>query len=394
MLGAGASFSSAADGPGRSFHLAEAAARIGNACVSGGDSGNSPALPVVLLQLAFEQRTPGPGHWGDGLPGARLVLPRRAWWQRRSGQGYIIDTIAVSADDTLADLAERMLDEPVAQRPTTPAHPWPALCTTAYEQLVEEAVALIEHGAMRKVVLARACDHHLQRAPDIASVLAALHSTADAWTYSYAIDLDDDACFIGATPELLFHLDGASCHTVALAGSRPRGHDADHDEALAAELLASTKERKEHQLVVEHLVHQLRVRSSKLSVPQSPSLRRLARLQHLETQLSCRLRDPDPFDLMAALHPTPAVAGLPSEAAIDFIHRREGLHRGLYTGTVGYATPTSTRMVVPLRGGIVRGQEARLFAGAGIVDTSEPQAELAETELKLRPMQRALGLDG
>lgn len=392
MLASGSCYESKADGPGRAFHLAEASTQLRTACVSAYHGGGpDPQLPVTLLRVGFEDRAPGPSHWGAQLPGARLVLPRRLLWRRRSGHGYVVDAIVVGADDDPDALAERLIDEPVSTRELEPSAPWPALDAAPYPDLVEDAVALLEHGAMRKVVLARAIDRRLERPIEVPAVLERLHAASDDWTYCYAIDLDDGAVFAGATPELLYHLDGSECRTIALAGSRPRGTDADADAELGEQLLRSTKERKEHQLVVEHIVRQLRARSGDLEVPGSPTLRRLARLQHLETQLVCHLDRPDAFDLLGALHPTPAVAGLPVDLATDFIRRRERLHRGLYTGVLGYATPAGARMVVPLRGGVLRGNDARLFAGAGIVETSQPAAEMAETELKLRPMLAALG---
>ena len=166
---------------------------------------------------------------------------------------------------------------------------------------------------------------------------------------------------------------------MSLAGSRPRTKDDDEDKRLADELFASTKERKEHQLVVEHIVRQLKPRSSQLTVPSTPSIRRLSRLQHLETVVNCTLDRPDAFDVLSSLQPTPAVAGLPTDSACDYIARREGLHRGLYTGCLGTVCGSDTRFIV-LRGGIVNHEKARLFAGQALSKVliqlaSEPKQE-------------------
>jgi isochorismate synthase len=285
-----------------------------------------------------------------------------------------------------------LLAEPPLVEPLAPAA-WKNLHAGDYRDLVRAAIAQIELGGLRKIVCARAVDHDLPGAPDTAACLAHLHRHADERTYVYARDLDDGGICIGATPELLFHANGSELTVLSLAGSRPRGKDAASDAHYAAELLGSTKERKEHQLVIEHLARQLRARADAVHIPSTPTVRQLARMQHLETVLHCRIGDLDPFDLLTALAPTPAVAGLPQSSAVEWLRRHEGLHRGLYTGSLGLIAPGLARFVVPLRGGVLRDQRARLFAGAGIVETSEAEAELAETELKLRPMRQALGVE-
>lgn len=391
MVASGSAESITADGPGRTLHLAEAAARIRARTVMASCASSAPPAPVLQVALAFEQRSPGPSHWGAHLPGAQLVLPQRLWWRRRSGEGWRIDAVCVHAESKRDEIAAAF-DAPVDQGPLAPAQPWSGLSQRSFVDSVADTAALIDNGAFRKVVLARAADHQANQPIDVNQVLDRLHRTADAWTYIYSCDLDDGSQFIGATPEILFHVKDSTLHTVALAGSRPRSDDTMLDQQLGQELLASTKERKEHQLVVEHLARQLGPRCSELNVPGTPSLRKLDRLQHLETPISGTLHQADPFDLMNAIHPTPAVAGLPVDAATDYLQRIEGLHRGLYTGTIGYVSANAARMLVPLRGGIIRDQQARLFAGAGIVETSDPNAEFMETELKLGPMRHALDI--
>jgi len=116
-------------------------------------------------------------------------------------------------------------------------------------------------------------------------------------------------------------------------------------------------------------------------------------LIHLESVITADLSRTDYLELLDALHPTPATCGLPSTTATHYIARREKLHRGLYAGAIGWLTPTAARVVVPLRGGIIRTDLglARLFAGAGIIETSMPDQEFAETELKFSVMRQVLG---
>jgi isochorismate synthase len=219
----------------------------------------------------------------------------------------------------------------------------------------------------------------------VSTILTRLRE-ADPGATVFAHDLDDGGLFLGATPELLVSAQGMRISAMALAGSAPR----DDDHRRITELLDSTKQRKEHGLVVEHLVRVLLPRCRPFAVPGSPHARRLGNLLHLESLVEADLLRPDYLELIAALHPTPAVCGLPTTAAAHYLARRERLHRGLYAGVLGWLTDDACRCVVPLRGGILRDGRARLFAGAGIVETSDADDEWAETELKLAVMRRAL----
>lgn len=393
LLAVGESKSVGCNGPSRVLAMARAVSRLEALTMVGCASRREPPAPLVLAEMAFEDRSPGPGHWGPALPGARLVLPRRAWL-RDGSQGWVIDALPVTADDHPSDVAAALtapLPDDLGPAPI-PTKAWDRLRLPAFTDLVQDAVSLLRHGALRKVVLARAVDSDLGREPDMVKVLARLRRQGDTDSCVYATDLDDGSIFCGATPELLLATHGEALATMALAGSRARSRTPAEDRALGREMLASAKERTEHQLVVDHIVHQLGLRCQELAIPERPRVRRLPLVQHLETRITGRLPDADPLDLVAALHPTPAVCGLPVPAASEWLQRREALHRGLYTGVLGWLTPRDSRFVVPLRGGIVRGSQARLFAGAGIIETSDPDRELAETELKLGPMREALEL--
>ncbi len=392
LLGEGEAALVTCDGPGRGSHLAVAAARLEcrtAIAVADGAGAPPPALPAFLTAFSFEDRPPGPGPWGRHLPGASLWLPRRLRWRRADGQGWTIAALRVgAADGSAAALADRLLAEPEPFAPG-PAAPWPEP-SRDYPEQVEDAVSLIRDGAMRKVVLARAVDEAVPAGTTPATVLATLRRQDAGDSTIYAHDNDDGGVFLGATPELLFSASGRRATTMALAGTVARGASDDND-AVAA-LIAGTKERKEHGVVVEHLVAVLRARCAPFPVPSAPRPRVLARIIHLETLLSADLHHPDYLELLAALQPTPAVCGLPSATAAHYIARHERLQRGLYAGALGWLTPDAARVVVPLRGGILAQGRARLFAGCGIIETSEPQEELAESEWKLAVMRRALGI--
>jgi isochorismate synthase len=263
-----------------------------------------------------------------------------------------------------------------------------------YATMVEDAVSLIHDGAMRKVVLARACDETMRPGTTPTHILARLRSLGTSESTLYAHDLEDGGLFLGSSPELLFAADGLHVTSMALAGTSAGGKDQGRDDLRAEELMSCTKERKEHGVVVEHLVSVLRPRCAPFAVPSAPHARHLGSLMHLETLVAAELRQPDYIELLSALHPTPAVCGLPTATASHYIARHEHLQRGLYAGALGWLTPERCRFIVPLRGGILRGDRARLFAGAGIVETSQASDEVAEIELKFSIMRQALGLAG
>ncbi len=357
------------------------------------DSG-APALPCLLAAYGFEERAPGPSHWGQGLSGARLWLPRLLAMRGADGQGWMVAARALTAaDHDSARIAERLIADPPAIS-AGPTMPWLPLRTDFQEQ-VEDAVSLIRDGAMRKVVLARAVDQALPGGFDAPAVLGRLARLPAQDATVYAHDNDDGSLFIGASPELLFEASDNRITAMALAGSVARGASPAEDQELLRGLMDSTKQRKEHGVVVEHLVATLQPRCHPFKVPEGPHPRPLSTITHLETVLEAELRQQDYLELLGALQPTPAVCGLPTATAAHYIRRHEGLHRGLYTGALGWTTPSACRFIVPLRCAIVRqeaaGARARLFAGAGLVETSDPATEFSETELKLAVMRAVLG---
>jgi isochorismate synthase len=401
LLGTGDALSVASDGPGRVTHLAQELARLESRCVIAtvrtppGETPDAaprrPSLPCVFTACSFEDHAPGPGHWGPRLPGARLWLPSRLLWKRGEGSGWTVAALAVQADEPSPEtLVERLLSEP-PQRATVPPAPWSAL-SSSYASMVEDAVSLIHDGAMRKVVLARACDETVRPGTTSLQVLTRLRSLGSSESTLYAHDLDDGGLFLGSSPELLFAANGLHVTSMALAGTSPGGPDQAGDGQRAEELMSCTKERKEHGVVVEHLVSVLRPRCAPFAVPSAPHARHLGRLMHLETLVAAELRQADYLELLSALHPTPAVCGLPTATAAHYIARHEHLQRGLYAGALGWVTPERCRFIVPLRGGIIRGDQARLFAGAGIIETSLATEEVAEIELKFSVMRQALGV--
>jgi menaquinone-specific isochorismate synthase len=262
-----------------------------------------------------------------------------------------------------------------------------------WRQAVERALAAIEAGSVGKVVLARELLVEAERPFSRAALLAALAGVVGsgegaAGGLLYAMD-----GLVGASPELLVRREGRAASSCPLAGTAPRGATPAEEAALLARLTASAKDADEHRFVVEAVAEALAEVSDDVQV-QRREVVSLATVTHLATRIEAKLREPVPsaLDLVALLHPTPAVAGTPTAAALDLIAELEPFQRGRYGGPVGWVDAAGDgEWAVALRGAELSGRRARLLAGAGIVPGSEPGAEWAETEAKLAAMLAVLG---
>ncbi len=178
--------------------------------------------------------------------------------------------------------------------------------------------------------------------------------------------------------------------TEAVAGSTPRGTTPEQDQQLAATLLSSEKEGREHEVVVTTLREQLHHLGLAVPAPLPPQVRQLSTIQHLHTTLSAA-STLHILDVIAALHPTPAVAGAPAEAACRYIAQTESFERGLYAAPLGWLDRQGNGdSVVAIRSALLNGQSAHLYAGAGVVAGSDPDREWAEVLLKLQVLLKAL----
>ncbi len=255
---------------------------------------------------------------------------------------------------------------------------------------VADAVVAIEDEAIRKVVLARSVIVRSDTAPDGFDVVRHLErSYRQCFGFGWRVN---GATFVGASPELLVRSSGGVVTSNPLAGTAPRGEGEAEDRTLAEELMHSEKDRIEHRYVVDDVADRLAAFVDELDVPAEPSLKRMATVQHLSTLVSGTTRpDVHVLDLVDALHPTPAVGGTPRDPALAFIEKAEPFDRGWYTGGVGWLDGAGDgEFAIGLRCGLLEGTSAHVFAGAGIVADSDPDSELLETRLKLRPMLELL----
>lgn len=328
--------------------------------------------------------------WPD-FPSGRLTLPELALIRRPTGSVWMA-AAAVGPDIRPDALAARLVARiEGAQRggradvvPAEPDYHKAAavdLREPSYLKAVESALETIGGGALSKVVLARrlAVEHR----PDLGSFLARLRDRYPTCaTFAFR---SGERVFCGATPERLVRLDGVSISTAAVAGTAPRGSDETQDEVIADRLRHDPKELAEHRFVIQDIQRRLGEANVVIDPQAETRVMRLPGLQHLSTPLGGTAPvGTNVLDMVGAMHPTPAVAGLPSPDAIEWIAAHEPMERGWYAGPVGYCDLAGNgEFRVGLRCGLIDPTASTLFAGAGIVEGSLPERELEETGLKL-----------
>lgn len=367
--------------------------------VAGGDDrGRSVGeLAAALAGMAGEDEVgvPGTGPVAFGAlpfdPAAdgSLVVPSLVVGRAEDGTRWCTTVGRDEAEHAAA--ADLLVDALVSPSSPTgepssfsvaPVRPPEAWCAS-----VAEATARMAASELHKAVLAREVRIEADQPIDRVTVLGRLRTTYPGCMIS-SID-----GMVGASPELLVSRVGDVVRSHPMAGTTPRGGDPTADARLAATLLASAKDRHEHQLTIDMVHDTLLPFCSYLDAEAEPSVVPVANVQHLATLVEGRLSAPaaSVLELVAALHPTPAVCGVPRDLALATIAELEHLDRGRYAGPVGWVDAAGNgRWAVGLRCAEIDGRRARLFAGNGIVVDSDPATELAETRAKLQALLGAI----
>jgi menaquinone-specific isochorismate synthase len=340
-------------------------------------------------------------YQGASVPAATIVLPK---WQISACKQHsiVVANLCIHAATNL----ERCVDEvwqtwqgiqSIRHTLLLPAIDHRLLLQTRdvagtqhFKQAVQSALSLIQQDVLSKIVLAHAVDVVLPLPFD---AIASLHNLRQRYPgcYLFLTSNGHGQQFIGASPERLVSLYNGQLETDALAGTAPRGKTIDDDVKLANRLLHSAKELHEHRVVTQFIQQQLVQLDLK---PQRSPLRllQLSNIQHLQTPIHATVSARTHLiDVVAALHPTPAVAGMPRTIACDYIRRYEPFERSLYAAPIGWVDHHGNgEFAVGIRSALLNGCTARLFAGAGIVEGSDPDRELAEVQLKLQALLQAL----
>lgn len=393
LAGLGVAREASSRGEKRFGDVAEECLRIGGDAVVEEPRGlPAGAGPVWLGGFAFDPDGGSTPTWSSLSP-ASLVLPEISIC-RSGGRSFLTVNAVVQPGADVERLGEALgarlaglrLADPLPlldPHPTTHADIRSARPPREFEAAVEGATSRIADGEMSKIVLAREVIVSAAAAHDPAALFSAMREQFPA-CFCFCCGTPE-AAFIGASPELLVRRSGAGVSTVALAGSTRRSSDPAVDDHLGEQLLRSDKDRREQRIVAERIVRALRPHAVWVEAAAEPEIVKVANIQHLATPVLAQLAEPhSAIELAGLLHPTPAVGGEPWPAAAAAIAELEGMDRGWYAAPVGWMDATEDgEFCVALRSALLRDREAHLFAGVGVVAGSDPEAELAETEVKL-----------
>jgi len=343
---------------------------------------------VWFVALPFDANCALDSAW-DPYRNSGCVLPEIEL--RRDGQAHTL-AVNVSQHTSFDALKQRLqaLAEPVKKCSIEPAlvREVDDFGETKWTQVVQSGLQRIRSGSLRKIVLARARTYAASGPLDSVAVLARL-CAFESSGFRFLMEAGQGKAFLGVTPERLLSRNGRLVRSEAIAGTRPRGVDEVADRLLGESLLASEKDRREHEFVVERLREVLSGLSVSLRVDAEPRILRQAYVQHLATRVQAEIRaDFSDADLVALLHPTPAVSGAPVPCAIKALGELETIGRGLYAGPVGIVSRDKAEIAVAIRCARIDGATLKAYAGAGIVEGSIAADEWRETVHKLLAFER------
>jgi menaquinone-specific isochorismate synthase len=316
-----------------------------------------------------------------------LIVPRLIVGSRDGTQW--VTTITIGEAGGLSDITDALASVPLTAlgKPVHTSFAPGEMGPRGFTSAVNAALHEISTSHAVKLVIAR--DQVATLAPDT-DLRLPINALASRYpdTFTFAV-----AGLIGSSPETLVKVQNGSVSARVLAGSAARGDDQISDERAAAILAGSSKDQQEHALALASVMDTLQPLSSELFAASTPFTLQLPNLWHLATDIEGQLTErSSALDLIAVLHPTAAVAGTPTPAAIRIIDKLEGFDRGRYAGPVGWVDANGNgEWAVALRCAQVDGTRIAAYAGAGIVAGSDAKRELAETELKFRPIIEAFG---
>jgi menaquinone-specific isochorismate synthase len=261
---------------------------------------------------------------------------------------------------------------------------------TQWNETMAWALDAFRRAELEKIVLARRSVLTFGEPLDAADLMERLRAlTHDC--YHFLFQPKAGRAFLGSSPERLISRSGRYVATEAVAGTRPRGIDDDHDASLASQMLKSEKDRREHEFVRQSVAAAMAPLCTSFQQDQNVSVMRLDSRMHLFSSMWGTLNEGvNDADLMRALHPTPAVGGVPTATAMEAIAHHEPFDRGWYAGPIGWIGTDSSEFAVGIRSALVNGDRLSLYAGAGIVEGSIASDEWDEVEQKISDFLQAL----
>ncbi|MDR9826180.1 isochorismate synthase [Vibrio sp. FNV 38] len=353
-----------------------------------------PAPAYTILgeqQRVWGGRAFSPSSKGKGCLSSFFFLPIIELVENDGAWHFVVNTNR-SKSDAIAALNELSFDYSVLGRVAT------QITQTKHSpekkqwcDLVDHALSDIAADKFKKVVLARKTTVELSRKVSAAQITkSSRDSNHNSFHFLFAMDAGHS--FIGSTPERLYRRIGRVLNTEALAGTTGRGHSFDEDSALAQWLSNDKKNINENQYVVDDILERLELLAEHIQVDDQATLIRLRQVQHLKRSIYAQLNEGvKGVELLEALQPTAAVAGLPRHSSLAFIEENEPFIRGWYAGSVGYLGHEKAEFCVAIRSALVVDDVIHLFAGAGIVPGSKAEHEWQELDKKLLTLLSLLG---
>ncbi|WP_040979050.1 isochorismate synthase [Oceanobacillus jeddahense] len=355
---------------------------------------------VALGGFSFDPLKPRTALWRN-FPSSHFSIPNYILTQI-DGDYYFTINRFISYEDSYASLLEELqnnrqtlLDNRGQQNDTSVLRIQhkKEIAPDQWKKTIKKATDVMKNTSIDKIVLAREVRLHFNQAANISDILKHLVDTqSNSYVFGYEMGGD---CFIGATPERLVKVKDDEVLSTCLAGTARRGTTVEEDEQIASNLFEDSKNRKEHNYVVQMIRSTMETYCSEVSVPDEPVVHQYKTLQHLYTPVRAKLKkEHGIFSIISGLHPTPAVGGTPRQDALAFIRDKELLDRGWYGAPIGWMDSNNHgEFAVALRSALIQKDEASLFAGCGIVEDSIPESEYEETKIKLMPMLSVLGVD-
>ncbi|WP_159455091.1 isochorismate synthase [Pseudobacteriovorax antillogorgiicola] len=350
--------------------------------------------------LQFPDGQDQEGLW-DGFDDSFFILPEVEW---TFSEGETFLNLRLSTDGTISeeDLGQRAAVIyrnyiPANLGRTMPSLP-PMVRSTnqpskhGWHQMISQAVDEIKQGLYQKVVLSRFKELQLAHDLDLGTLMTKLAAIEER-SYVFAFVEPGGKAFVGRSPERLLAWQGTKVQVDAIAGTRKRFTSLTADLEHGQDLQGSDKDLDEHRFVSDYVEQLLKSFCDDVVQKEREQILRLKHVQHMRSQYLARRRDEvHPLELLSALHPTPAVGGAPREEARQSIANHETFGRGLFAGALGYCAGEAGDFAIGIRSALVENSLVTIFAGAGIVELSTPDAEWQETEIKMNNFLDLFGM--
>jgi menaquinone-specific isochorismate synthase len=352
-------------------------------------------LPVFILSAKFPIKSRSE-EWKD-FGDIDFIVPKIILYQNSndcflvanlfsesfSNQGYFSDFLEHEAEliyKLEAKLATKNFDRTTIEKIDSDAN------DAAWIENISGVISNFKNNKIEKIVISRRIENEIKSGLSWQKTIEQLNNKYPSCAnFLYK---STNSIFFGSTPEVLINFSQNNFSTESLAGSIKRGETVEKDKILEQELLKSEKNQKEHQAVVDHIKNAINNFVSEINVVESPVIKKLPNIQHLQTNIDGTLKEnTDMFSVISNIFPTPAVCGIPKELSLEMIEQTEKFDRGLFSGIIGWFNADDYgEFFVTIRSALVRENKLYAYAGCGLLEESDPREEFEETQLKLKPI--------